>query len=164
MLRQLLTTILLLSSVAIIHGVPIQQPFMAPEDHGDIWALCSNPSTHLLRGYQQGVSISPDMPRTGEPIDVQVKGHLASDVTGGLVKIQLNIMNMIKINKDLDLCSVLRSDVMHADCPIKAGDVTLNAKAFIPKELPKLPLKGNVQITDQNGATVTCIALDFKLQ
>ncbi|ORX57986.1 hypothetical protein DM01DRAFT_329434 [Hesseltinella vesiculosa] len=136
---------------------------MSPADHGDIWSLCGDPTQHLLQGYKDGVSISPDMPRTGEAIDVQVNGRLASDVTGGKVTIQLNIMNMIKINKDLDLCNVLRSDVMQADCPIPSGDVTLNAKAFIPKELPKLPLKGDVRISDQNGNTVTCISLDFKL-
>jgi hypothetical protein len=36
--------------------------------------------------------------------------------------------------------------------------------AFIPKELPKLPLKGDIKILDQLGNTVTCIRLDFKLQ
>lgn len=36
--------------------------------------------------------------------------------------------------------------------------------AWIPKELPKLPLDGNIRISDQDGNTVTCIHLNFKLQ
>ncbi|ORZ20788.1 hypothetical protein BCR42DRAFT_389971 [Absidia repens] len=137
---------------------------MTSQDHGDIWSLCDNPTTHTLKGYQDGVSITPAFPRTGDDITVQVRGHLLSDVTNGHVDIQLNLMNMIKINKELDLCNVLESDVMKSSCPLNAGDVTLNAKAFIPKELPKLPLKGDIKITDQLGNTVTCIRLDFKLQ
>ncbi|KAI8343952.1 hypothetical protein BC941DRAFT_342321 [Chlamydoabsidia padenii] len=137
---------------------------MTSQDYGAIWSLCDDPGSHSLRGYQNGVTISPDLPRTGDDITVQVRGHLLSPVTSGQVSIQLNLMNMIKINKDLDLCNVLESDVMRSSCPLNAGDVTLNAKAFIPKELPKLPLKGDIKIMDQLGNTVTCIHLDFKLQ
>ncbi|OBZ81792.1 hypothetical protein A0J61_10159, partial [Choanephora cucurbitarum] len=81
------------------------------------------------------------------------------------VDIDLSIMGMIKIKKQLDLCSVLDSDVMgHQTCPLLAGDLQLDATAFIPKELPKLPLEGDIRITDQDGNRVTCIHLNFKLQ
>lgn len=50
------------------------------------------------------------------------------DVTSGKVDIDLSIMGMIKIKKQLDLCSVLGSDVMgHKDCPLQAGDLNLDA-------------------------------------
>ncbi|KAI9327808.1 hypothetical protein BD770DRAFT_334349 [Pilaira anomala] len=138
---------------------------MAPDEHGDIWSLCGNPSTHLLIGYQGGVSITPESPKVGSDIHVQVKGNLLQDVTGGKVDIDLSIMSMIKIKKQLDLCDVLRSDIMgNKECPLKAGDLDLDAIAWIPKELPKLPLEGNIRISDQDGNTVTCIHLNFKLQ
>lgn len=106
------------------------------------------------------------------------------DVTGGKVDIDLSIMSMIKIKKQLDLCSVLGSDVMgHKDCPLAAGDLELDATgnynytlflccitdtffllAWIPKDLPKWPLEGNIRISDQDGNTVTCIHLNFKLE
>ena len=36
---------------------------------------------------------------------------------------------MIKVNKELDLCSVLQSDIMnHNHCPLGAGDLLLEAK------------------------------------
>lgn len=67
----------LLSSFALIsQGLPTQQVFMGPSDHGDIWSLCDNPSSHLLIGYKNGVSITPENPRTNDDIHVQVKGNL----------------------------------------------------------------------------------------
>jgi hypothetical protein len=61
---------------SIVHCLPLQQTFMTGEDHGAIWSLCDDPASHTLRGYQNGVSISPDLPRTGDDIAVQVHGHL----------------------------------------------------------------------------------------
>lgn len=68
----------LLSSFALItQALPTQQQvFMSPTDHGDIWSLCENPSTHLLIGYKDGVSISPAAPKVGSDIHVQAKGNL----------------------------------------------------------------------------------------
>ncbi|KAI7850511.1 hypothetical protein BDC45DRAFT_546552 [Circinella umbellata] len=138
---------------------------MSPDEHGDIWSLCDDPSSHTLRGYENGVYISPAVPRTGEDINVKINGNLLSEVTGGKVSIDLKLLSMIKINKELDLCSVLQSDIMnHNRCPLNAGDLSLEAKAYIPREIPKLPLDGIIRISDQNAQTVTCIRLNFNLQ
>ncbi|KAL1935815.1 hypothetical protein VTP01DRAFT_4955 [Rhizomucor pusillus] len=150
---------------ALAGAHPVQQSFMAPEKHGDIWSLCDDPSTHLLRAYEDGVYISLATPRTGEDINVRINGHLLSQVEGGKVDIDLKLLSMIKVKKELDLCSILQSDVMgHKSCPLEAGDLVLEAKAFIPREIPKLPLDGRVLISDQSGITVTCIHLNFNLQ
>lgn len=66
----------LLSLFVSIEALPAQKSFMAPDEHGDIWSLCGNPSTHLLIGYQGGVSITPESPKVGSDIHVQVKGNL----------------------------------------------------------------------------------------
>lgn len=71
----------LISSFALIsQALPTQQQqqraFMAPDDHGDIWSLCDDPATHQLIGYKDGVFISPEQPKTGEDIHVQVHGNL----------------------------------------------------------------------------------------
>lgn len=50
------------------------------------------------------------------------------DVTGGKVDIDLSLMSMIKIKKQLDLCDVLGSDVMgRKECPLNKGDLELDA-------------------------------------
>lgn len=59
-----------------VNSLAIQKPFMTPNDHGDIWSLCENPSSHLLVGYKDGVQISPEIPKTGSDIHVQVQGIL----------------------------------------------------------------------------------------
>lgn len=65
-------------SALLVQGLPTQQQqtFMAPDEHGDIWSLCDNPASHQLIGYRNGVYISPEQPKTGEDIHVQVKGNL----------------------------------------------------------------------------------------
>jgi hypothetical protein len=59
-------------------GVPVQQQqvFMSPDRHGEIWSLCGDPSTHTLRAYEDGVSISPTVPQTGQDINVKINGNL----------------------------------------------------------------------------------------
>ncbi|KAI9488675.1 hypothetical protein BDB00DRAFT_846952 [Zychaea mexicana] len=160
-------TLLLLANVLLASAQPIEQQhsFMSPEQHGDIWSLCEDPASHTLRAYENGVYISPHIPRTGEDINVKINGNLLSEVTGGTVSIDLKLLSMIKVNKNLDLCSVLQSDVMgHKSCPLNAGDLLLEATAYIPREIPKLPLDGTIRISDQTGKTVTCIRLNFNLQ
>lgn len=52
-----------------------------------------------------------------------------SEVIGGKVSIDLNLLSMIKVQKDLDLCNVLTSDIIQGDlsCPLAAGDLVLEA-------------------------------------
>ncbi|CAO3688758.1 unnamed protein product [Umbelopsis ramanniana] len=167
-------TLITLSLITAIAGAPQQRPFMPPEEaHGQVWSLCGDWSSHLLRSYKGGVSVIPEYPKVGEDIQVMVNGYLVltlnaihnSDVHGGSIGVDLKLLSLIKVNKQLDLCGALNSDIMgYQDCPLKAGEVTLKAHAYIPKDVPKLPLNGDIHITDQNGNTVTCIHLDFKLQ
>ncbi|KAJ8653779.1 hypothetical protein O0I10_010578 [Lichtheimia ornata] len=156
----------LVAMATVVIGHPIQQPFMSPERHGEIWSLCDDPSSHLLRAYEDGVYISPATPHAGQDINVRINGNLLSEVTGGKVSIDLNLLSMIKVQKDLDLCNVLESDIIKGDlsCPLPAGDLVLEALAFIPKEIPRLPLDGRIRISDQSDQTVTCIHLNFNLQ
>lgn len=49
--------------------------------------------------------------------------------------IDLNLMSMIKIKKQLDLCDVLASDVMgRKECPLKKGDLELDATGNMIKK------------------------------
>lgn len=57
---------------------------------------------------------------------------VVKEVVGGKVDIDLNLMSMIKIKKQLDLCDVLGSDVMgNKGCPLKEGDLELDATGKI---------------------------------
>ena len=43
---------------------------------GTLWTLCGDPSTHLLKAYDGGVSITPLQPRVGEDLNIKVNGFL----------------------------------------------------------------------------------------
>lgn len=66
----------LVAMATVVIGHPIQQPFMSPERHGEIWSLCDDPSSHLLRAYEDGVYISPATPHAGQDINVRINGNL----------------------------------------------------------------------------------------
>lgn len=70
-------TVITLSLITAIAGAPQQRPFMPPEEaHGQVWSLCGNSSSHLLRSYKGGVSVIPEYPKVGEDIQVMVNGYL----------------------------------------------------------------------------------------
>ncbi|CEP16069.1 hypothetical protein [Parasitella parasitica] len=95
-------------------------------------------------------------PRLDKISMFKCKETCRNTLTSGKVDIDLSIMGIIKIKKQLDLCNVLRSDILgNKDCRLQAGDVNLDATAWIPKELPKLPLDGDIRISDQDGKTFT---------
>lgn len=66
-----------LSITAVLAEAPQQRPFMAPEEaHGQVWSLCGDSASHLLRSYKGGVSVIPEYPKVGEDIQVIVNGYL----------------------------------------------------------------------------------------
>jgi hypothetical protein len=143
-------------------AAPLQQ---ALNQESRLWSLCDDPSTHLLKAYEDGVSINPSGPRVGEDLDVVIRGVLDSDVTGGSINLDLKLMGIIKLQKNLDLCSTLNSEVMAGGttCPMDAGDVMIRAHAFIPKETPRVPVAGDIRIVNQDGETITCVRINLKL-
>jgi hypothetical protein len=70
------TLLTLLSTSLLLSEALPQKAFMAPDEHGSVWSFCSDPSTHSLIGYKGGVSITPEQPKTGEDIHVQIHGKL----------------------------------------------------------------------------------------
>lgn len=70
-------------------------------------------------------------------------------------------MKYIKITPKLDLCEQLEGDLFqesNASCPLEKGHVTLIAKKYIPEDVPKVSVQGNVTLTNQDGETLSCIA------
>jgi hypothetical protein len=70
-------SVITISLITAIAGAPQQRPFMPPEEaHGQVWSLCGDSSSHLLRSYKGGVSVIPEYPKVGEDIQVIVNGYL----------------------------------------------------------------------------------------
>ncbi len=60
-------------------AAPLQQPF-GQASESQLWSLCDDPSTHLLKAYEDGVFISPGGPRVGKDLDVVIKGVLGKSL------------------------------------------------------------------------------------
>jgi ML domain len=71
-------------------------------------------------------------------------------------------MKYIKVTPKLDLCAELEGDLFeesHVSCPLEAGNVTLIARKYIPEEVPKVSVQGNVTLTNQDGDVLICTSL-----
>jgi len=44
----------------------------------------------------------------------------------------------------------------NASCPLEAGPVTLIARRYIPEDVPKVSVQGNITLTNQNEEILTC--------
>jgi hypothetical protein len=83
-------------------------------------------------------------------------------VTGGKINVDLRLMKFIKLTPQFDLCEQLEGDLFqesNVSCPLEAGPVTLIAKKYIPDDVPKVNVFGNITLTNQDGEALTCISL-----
>jgi len=70
-------------------------------------------------------------------------------------------MKYIKLTPTYDLCEQLEGDLFaesNVSCPLEKGPVTLIAKKFIPDDVPKVSVQGNITLTNQDGEMLTCMA------
>ena len=110
---------------------------------------------------KDGVTIEPAQPLVGENITVTVKGTILKRVTSGEINVDLRLMKFIKITPTFDLCEQLDGELFqesNVSCPLEEGKVTLIAKKFIPEDVPKVSVTGNITLTNQDGETLTCIS------
>ncbi|CAG8549767.1 4234_t:CDS:2 [Paraglomus occultum] len=163
----LLLLLLGLLATIVTADLSSQKPIVGSSKNtgeGTLWTLCGDPSTHLLKAYDGGVSITPLQPKVGEDLNIKVNGLLASDVPSGKIKLSLKLMNFIKLTKSLDLCETLDSDhIRGTSCPFNKGDFALDVTASIPNDVPKVPVNGDIVIADSEGRTVTCIRIKLRL-
>jgi hypothetical protein len=105
------------------------------------------------------VTIEPAQPVVGSNITVTVKGQLHKRVTAGKIDVDLRLMKFIKLTPTFDLCEQLEGDLFeesNTSCPLETGAVTLVAKKFIPEDVPKVSVQGNITLTNQDGEVLTC--------
>lgn len=105
------------------------------------------------------MTIEPAQPVVGSNITVTVKGQLHKRVTAGKIDVDLRLMKFIKLTPTFDLCEQLEGDLFeesNTSCPLEKGGVTLVAKKYIPEDVPKVSVEGNITLTNQDGEVLTC--------
>ena len=69
-------------------------------------------------------------------------------------------MKYIKLQPQFDLCEQLERELFqmsNTSCPLEEGPVTLIARKFIPEDVPKVSVTGNITLTNQDGEVLTCM-------
>ena len=105
------------------------------------------------------MTIDPAQPVVGSNITVTVKGQLRKRVTAGKIDVDLRLMKFIKLTPTFDLCEQLEGDLFeesNTSCPLEKGAVTLVARKYIPDDVPKVSVEGNITLTNQDGEVLTC--------
>ena len=109
---------------------------------------------------KDGVTIEPAEPVVGGNITVTIKGQILKRVTSGSINVDLRLMKYIKLTPIFDLCEQLEGDLFqesNTSCPLEKGPVTLIAKKYIPDDVPKVSVQGNITMTNQDDEILTCM-------
>ena len=96
----------------------------------------------------------------GGNITVTIKGQILKRVTSGSINVDLRVMKYIKLTPIFDLCEQLEGDLFqesNTSCPLEKGPVTLIAKKYIPDDVPKVSVQGNITMTNQDDEILTCM-------
>ncbi len=66
------------------------------------------------------------------------------------------------VNSTFDLCTIAQQDT-NVNCPLAEGAIAIIASQDIPSLAPPGHYTGTVNVYDQNGQGVLCVALDFTM-
>lgn len=113
------------------------------------------------------ITLSPDPPRRGEQLTVEVSGTLTEDVIVGSYADVTAKLGLIKLyGKRLDLCE--ESSNIGKECPYKEGPQTVRHVVDIPREIPP----GKYSITVRAGTNavnpdadkpLACMNIQFRM-
>jgi hypothetical protein len=121
---------------------------------GDIWTSCAKKGDKLTN---LAVKITPDPPVKGKSVTIAASGTLSETVSSGTIDLVIKVLGIPVINKKIDLCTASKK----VTCPIPAGPLSLDVTQAIPSAIPSGQYTGEVTVTDQSGAEITCV--DLKL-
>ncbi|KAJ3334374.1 Phosphatidylglycerol/phosphatidylinositol transfer protein [Blyttiomyces sp. JEL0837] len=83
----------------------------------------------------QSIILSPDPPRRGQPLTVEIIGELTEDVVDGAsadVQVKLGVIKLL--DQSLDLCKEVGQ--IGRECPIEKGHQEIRHTVDIPREVP----------------------------
>lgn len=103
----------------------------------------------------QSMSVSPSPLVAGNAFSVNFQGQLSEDLTGGKVSVSVKFIGIPVFSKTYDLCELVAQGGQ--SCPVKAGGLSISKSENFPSQAPAGSYTGQVTVTDQSGAEVTCV-------
>jgi len=107
------------------------------------------------------ITLSPDPPELGQPLNFKMEGDLDKALTGGNAIVDLNIKALRIINEPVNVSSpfTYSPGVVSGHSTITVGPVNL-PKLYLPGGVD---VTGTVKITNTKKEPVACIQLDLKV-
>ncbi|KDQ63665.1 hypothetical protein JAAARDRAFT_148241 [Jaapia argillacea MUCL 33604] len=99
------------------------------------WADCGLPTDPV---QIESISVTPDPPKPGEDLTVNVKAIVVEDVAEGAyadVVVKLGLVQLLK--KRFDVCEEARNANASVQCPVSAGPYDITQTVALPREIPQ---------------------------
>ncbi|KAJ5553210.1 sterol transporter [Penicillium frequentans] len=106
------------------------------------------------------VEMSPDSPKSGEPVNINFKGTLSKPIEDGSSALVTVHMNFIKIyQKEVDICGDFL-DGTGISCPIPPGDLSIT-KTYMRgfPDFPPMIITTHVKAYTADEADIACLVL-----
>ncbi|KAI9445206.1 ML domain-containing protein [Lactarius indigo] len=121
------------------------------------WEDCGNPTDSI---QIDSISVSPDPPKPGQDLTVQVKASAKERVEDGAyadVSVKLGLIKILQ--KQFDLCEEARKANTSVQCPIEEGSYDVEQTVALPKEIPQAKFNINVQGYTKDDDDLFCVKL-----
>eukprot|EP01088_Endostelium_zonatum_P014417 TRINITY_DN316_c0_g1_i1.p1 TRINITY_DN316_c0_g1~~TRINITY_DN316_c0_g1_i1.p1 ORF type:complete len:135 (+),score=30.83 TRINITY_DN316_c0_g1_i1:69-473(+) len=115
------------------------------------WSSCGTGTFHV-----SNVVISPNPPRPGQNLNVQITGTASAVLTGGTVSISVAWDGITVKQINQPVCTIV-------SCPVRAGPQTINHSVAFPSAAPSGSYVVTIKITNQNGGLVSCVNVTFNI-
>ncbi|GJE87589.1 phosphatidylglycerol/phosphatidylinositol transfer protein [Phanerochaete sordida] len=150
-------------SASFVAAGPAQDPLQASVSDRWSWTQCGDPETDPLKVIS--IEISPDPPKPGEDLTVNVVGEAREKIEDGAYADVVVKVGAIKIlQKEFDLCEEARNAHANISCPVEKGEHTVEHTVTLPKEIPPAPFKVHIDGWTVEDEPLVCvdIAIDFR--
>ncbi|TFK57200.1 hypothetical protein OE88DRAFT_1730601 [Heliocybe sulcata] len=126
------------------------------------YAVCGT-STDVIQ--IKSIDISPDPPKPGQNMTVNVKAYVQELIEDGAYVDVVVKMGLVKLlSKRFDICDEARKAEASIQCPVDKGDYEVEQVAELPKEIP--PGKFVVQVrgytADEDNMVCVDLNVDFR--
>ncbi|KAJ3182997.1 Phosphatidylglycerol/phosphatidylinositol transfer protein [Geranomyces variabilis] len=112
--------------------------------------------------HPESITLTPDPPRRGENLNVDIKGTLDETVDKGAyadVRVKLGLIKLVDTR--LDLCDETKK--IDRECPIEKGPLNVNTDVKIPGEIPPGNYQVHLDLTNFDGKHIGCFQAKFRL-
>ncbi|KAI8594014.1 ML domain-containing protein [Geranomyces variabilis] len=112
--------------------------------------------------HPESIILTPDPPRRGENLNVDIKGTLDETVDKGAyadVRVKLGLIKLVDTR--LDLCDETKK--IDEECPIEKGPLNVNTDVKIPGEIPPGNYQVHLDLTNFDGKHIGCFEAKFRL-